>query len=72
MQALVRYQQTTRPDTALLLSQYRVTDIVRHSVGIGSFGTTCYLVLLTGLGDSTWCYRSRRPYRGGGSWDRTG
>ncbi|MCX2455477.1 DUF2252 domain-containing protein [Lacticaseibacillus nasuensis] len=52
MQALVRYQQTTRPDTALLLSQYRVTDIVRHSVGIGSFGTNCYLVLLTGLGDS--------------------
>lgn len=52
MQAVTRYLQTTRSDTALLLTQYRVTDIIRHSVGIGSFGTACYLILLTGLGGS--------------------
>ncbi|WP_262316069.1 DUF2252 domain-containing protein [Lacticaseibacillus parakribbianus] len=50
--ALGDYQHTTRADVALLLAQYRVTDLIRHSVGIGSFGTTCYLVLMTGLGGS--------------------
>jgi len=41
------YRQTTRPDVNLLLSNYHVTDIIRHSVGVGSFGTRCYLVLFT-------------------------
>ena len=36
----------------MLLSEYRITDIIHHSVGIGSFGTNCYLVLLSGLGGS--------------------
>jgi len=42
-----QYLQTVRTDVALLLSQYEVTDIIRHSVGVGSFGSLCYLVLLT-------------------------
>ncbi|WP_179395701.1 DUF2252 domain-containing protein [Lacticaseibacillus absianus] len=46
------YQDTVRADVGLLLSQYHVTDVVRHSVGIGSFGTSCYLILLTGMGGS--------------------
>lgn len=52
MKGVLAYQQTTRADVALLLGQYHITDIIRHSVGIGSFGTSCYLVLLTGLGGS--------------------
>jgi len=41
------YLRNVRTDVALLLSQYEVTDIIRHSVGVGSFGSLCYLVLLT-------------------------
>lgn len=52
MHGFLQYQQTTRADVALLLGQYHITDIIRHSVGIGSFGTSCYLMLLTGLGGS--------------------
>ncbi|UJL23707.1 DUF2252 domain-containing protein [Lactiplantibacillus plantarum] len=42
-----KYLLNVRTDVALLLSQYEVTDIIRHSVGVGSFGSLCYLVLLT-------------------------
>ncbi len=52
MHGFLQYQQTTRADVALLLGQYHITDIIRHSVGIGSFGTSSYLMLLTGLGGS--------------------
>ena len=52
LQGMRAYMRTTRSDTALLLSQYHVTDIIRHSVGIGSFGTACYLVLMTGMDDT--------------------
>lgn len=52
MNGFLQYQQSTRADVALLLGQYHITDIIRHSVGIGSFGTSCYLILLTGLGGS--------------------
>ncbi len=51
-QGFIDYQHTTRADVALLLSQYHLTDMVRHAVGIGSFGTSCYLLLLTGLNGS--------------------
>ncbi|MFC6163513.1 DUF2252 domain-containing protein [Lactiplantibacillus dongliensis] len=44
---IIQYLHTVRTDVALLLSQYEVTDIIRHSVGVGSFGSLCYLVLLT-------------------------
>lgn len=49
---LVQYRETLSPDVSLMLSQYRVTDIVRHSVGVGSFGSLCYLLLLTGTDES--------------------
>lgn len=52
MQGLAAYRQTTRADVNLLLRQYHLTDLIRHSVGIGSFGTHCYLALLTGPGGS--------------------
>lgn len=46
------YRNSVSPDIALLLSEYHITDLVRHSVGVGSFGTLCYLVLLTNLDGS--------------------
>lgn len=49
---LVQYRQSLSPDVSLMLSQYSVTDVVRHSVGVGSFGSLCYLLLLTGTDDS--------------------
>ncbi|GAW98939.1 DUF2252 domain-containing protein [Secundilactobacillus mixtipabuli] len=49
---LTQYRQTLATDVSLMLSQYHVTDIVRHSVGVGSFGSLCYLLLLTGTDDS--------------------
>lgn len=44
---LEQYRATLPPDTSLLLSQFEITDVVRHSVGVGSFGSLCYLLLLT-------------------------
>ncbi|GGV13820.1 hypothetical protein FC77_GL000549 [Lactobacillus acetotolerans DSM 20749 = JCM 3825] len=34
------------------MSNSRVSDIIRYSVGVGSFGTRCYLVLLTAKDNS--------------------
>lgn len=50
--AFSAYRQTVRPDVALLLSEFHITDIIRHSVGVGSFGTLCYLMLLTNMDGS--------------------
>ncbi|MCH4172023.1 MAG: DUF2252 domain-containing protein [Lactobacillus sp.] len=47
-----QYRATVRPDVALLLSSYHFTDVIRHSVGVGSFGTLCYLILLTNIDGS--------------------
>jgi uncharacterized protein (DUF2252 family) len=35
-------------DVALLLSQFCVSDVAQRVVGVGSVGTRCYLVILTG------------------------
>lgn len=50
--AMGDYQQRLAPDMQILLSNFKLTDIIRYSVGVGSFGTRCYLVLLTGKDDS--------------------
>jgi uncharacterized protein (DUF2252 family) len=44
-----RYRETVRPDVALLLSQYALTDVARRVVGVGSVGTRCYVLVLTGV-----------------------
>lgn len=46
--AMEEYQKKLSPDVKVLLSSFKLTDIIRYSVGVGSFGTRCYLVLLTG------------------------
>lgn len=50
--AMNDYQQKLAPNMQILLSNFKLTDIIRYSVGVGSFGTRCYLVLLTGKDDS--------------------
>jgi uncharacterized protein (DUF2252 family) len=42
------YLQTAPSDIAVLLSQYVATDAVRRVVGVGSVGTRCYIIVLTG------------------------
>ena len=43
-----QYLSTTRPDTALLLSQFTLVDFILRVVGVGSVGTRCYVLLLAG------------------------
>lgn len=45
-----QYLDTLRPDVALLLSTYQITDIAFRAVGVGSVGTRCYVLALTGPG----------------------
>ncbi len=42
------YRATVAPDVAVLLDQYELTDSARRVVGVGSVGTRCFVVLLTG------------------------
>ncbi|MFF1877947.1 DUF2252 domain-containing protein [Leifsonia sp. NPDC058230] len=42
------YRTTVSPDISLLLSQHTITDAARRVVGVGSVGTRCYIVVLTG------------------------
>ena len=42
---VTQYRRTTSPDVALLFEHFRVSDVARRVVGVGSVGTRCYLVL---------------------------
>lgn len=44
----VRYRKTLSPDRRNLLSQYRVVDVARKVVGVGSVGTRAWVVVLVG------------------------
>ncbi|GGQ89640.1 hypothetical protein Saso_40820 [Streptomyces asoensis] len=46
-----RYGQTLPSDRRYLLEQYRVADMARKVVGVGSVGTRCWIVLLLGKDD---------------------
>ena len=46
------YRENVRQDIRIFLANFTITDIIRYSVGVGSFGTRCYLVLLTGIDGS--------------------
>ena len=46
--AVHEYRAAVPADVDLLLSHYRITDIVLRVVGVGSVGTRCYLVILVG------------------------
>jgi uncharacterized protein (DUF2252 family) len=47
---LDRYRETVTPDISLLLSQHTITDVARRVVGVGSVGSRCFIVVLTGPG----------------------
>ncbi len=42
------YRATVAPDISLLLSQYTPTDVAFRVVGVGSVGTRCFIIVLTG------------------------
>ncbi|MEU8516560.1 DUF2252 domain-containing protein [Kitasatospora sp. NPDC048722] len=43
-----RYAGTLRPDYRQLLTQFRLVDMARKVVGVGSVGTRCWIVLMLG------------------------
>jgi uncharacterized protein (DUF2252 family) len=45
------YGKTLQADRRYLLEQYRVADMARKVVGVGSVGTRCWIVLLLGRDD---------------------
>ncbi|MFF4043040.1 DUF2252 family protein [Streptomyces sp. NPDC001816] len=45
---LERYAKTLQPDRRFLLEQYRIVDMARKVVGVGSVGTRCWIALLLG------------------------
>lgn len=46
--AFREYLTSVPADVAMLLSQFQLTDIALRVVGVGSVGTRCYLLILTG------------------------
>lgn len=40
--------KNTREDVRVYLTNFTVDDVIRYAVGVGSFGTHCYLMLLSG------------------------
>jgi len=45
-----RYLESVPDDRRPLLARYRVMDVARKVVGVGSVGTRCWVILLTGNG----------------------
>ena len=45
---LLHYMASLAPDRCLLLSRYRVVDVARKVVGIGSVGTRCWVMYMEG------------------------
>ncbi len=43
-----QYRRTLLPDRRMLLERYHFVDMARKVVGVGSVGTRCWIVLLTG------------------------
>jgi uncharacterized protein (DUF2252 family) len=42
------YRQTLQPDRRHLLEEFRIVDLARKVVGVGSVGTRCWILLLLG------------------------
>jgi uncharacterized protein (DUF2252 family) len=58
---LQSYLSSLPEDRRRLLSRYRVVDVARKVVGVGSVGTSCWVVLLEGLeADDPFSCRSRK------------
>ncbi|MEW2166881.1 DUF2252 domain-containing protein [Streptomyces sp. NPDC007084] len=46
-----RYGHSLNSDRRFLLEQYRIADVARKVVGVGSVGTRCWIILLLGRDD---------------------
>lgn len=46
------YLQSVSPDRRQLLSHYRVVDVARKVVGVGSVGTRCWMIFLEGADET--------------------
>jgi uncharacterized protein (DUF2252 family) len=47
---LARYRASLPEDRRVLLERYRLVDVARKVVGVGSVGTRCWILLLNGTG----------------------
>ncbi|PPG40052.1 DUF2252 domain-containing protein [Pseudoclavibacter sp. RFBA6] len=43
-----QYRATVSTDVAFLLGSFTLTDVARRAVGVGSVGTRCFILILTG------------------------
>jgi uncharacterized protein (DUF2252 family) len=48
---LAQYRDTLEPERRILLDRYRLVDMARKVVGVGSVGTRCWILLLLGDDD---------------------
>jgi uncharacterized protein (DUF2252 family) len=51
-QILAQYRESLPDDRKVLVDGYRVADVARKVVGVGSVGTRCWIALLVGRDDS--------------------
>jgi uncharacterized protein (DUF2252 family) len=75
-----RYGQSLQTDRRFLLDSYRLADIARKVVGVGSVGTRCWIILLLGKGDEDPLFLQAKeadesvlaPYVGGSAFSTQG
>ncbi|WP_030673195.1 DUF2252 domain-containing protein [Streptomyces rimosus] len=75
-----RYARTLQTDRRTLLAQYRVADMARKVVGVGSVGTRCWILLLLGRDDTDPLFLQAKeaqesvltPYAGPGAFTNQG
>lgn len=75
-----RYGQTLQTDRRFLLGSYRLADIARKVVGVGSVGTRCWIILLLGKDDEDPLFLQAKeadesvlaPYAGGSAFSSQG
>lgn len=62
-EAVNRYISSANVDVRMLLHQYRLEDVARRAVGVGSVGTRCYITLLRDGGGSTLILQTKEAGR---------
>ena len=77
---LAKYRESLPPERRVLIDNYRYVDMARKVVGVGSVGTRCWVVLLTGRDEADplfiqlkWAGRSvLEPYAGASAYRQCG
>ena len=69
LEAMLRSYLASLPeDRRRLLSRYRIIDVARKVVGVGSVGTSCWVVLLEEQGEPAVRFSSRSRKRSNPCW----